>query len=43
MYIGQYCETPVYTRCLGPLNAQCHRDFVRQALNNYTQSNLLIF
>ena len=28
MYVGQYCETPVYTRCLGTLNNQCHRDYV---------------
>lgn len=28
MYVGQYCETPVYTRCLGTLNTQCHRDYV---------------
>lgn len=27
MYVGQYCETPVYTRCLGTLNTQCHRDY----------------
>ncbi len=27
MYVGQYCETPVYTRCIGDFNAQCHRDY----------------
>jgi hypothetical protein len=27
MYVGQYCETPVYTRCMGGLNSQCHRDY----------------
>ncbi len=32
MYIGQYCETPVYIRCSGSLNSQCHRDYVRAKL-----------
>ena len=27
-HIGQYCETPIYNRCQGAVNSQCHRDHV---------------
>lgn len=27
-FVGQYCETPVYNRCLGGIQSRCHREHV---------------
>ena len=34
-FYGTYCEVPVYNRCLGSLNSQCHQEHVRIKMSNF--------